>query len=208
MTNLPVVLVLSSWLSGSNAVVQYLDELGAYVCKPLTQSDGNRSFDPYESEEFRSMLLATIDETNLEFKVDRMIFRSAFKDWFDNQLKMAESQGAEVIVLHHPLSIFLIDEISEATKFKPVVVTRKFSDIESSRKHENWNSFYGELGALEIYNQIYETLHQSGSSYLTINYEDFMDNSATRWLLLDYCEIDVDSESANSAYKKLTRLPQ
>lgn len=154
------------------------------------------------------MLLATIDETNLEFKANRKIFESAFGDWFQQQQEVAIAAGAPVVVLHHPLAIFLIDEISKATSLKPLVVTRQFAEIEATRAHENWNSFYGEIGALEIYNQIYETLHQNSASYLTINYDDFWNKESTRWLLLDYCEIDVDNATAKSAYNKLARLPK
>jgi hypothetical protein len=54
------ILVLSSWLSGSSSVVDFLERCGASICRPLTESDGNSSFNPYESEDFRAMMAATI----------------------------------------------------------------------------------------------------------------------------------------------------
>jgi hypothetical protein len=201
------ILVLSSWLSGSSVVVDYLERVGGHICRPLTENDGNRSFNPFESEDFRAMMVATIDETNLEYRVDRKIFRDAFASWIQSEEKKAEKDGSEFVVLHHPLAIFLIDEIMSVEDVVPLVVTRPFHAIEKSRVAENWNSFYGEPAAIEIYNQIYEVLHAYTISYFTIAYRDFINNRKSRWLMLDYCGIDVTSDKEAHAFNKITRLP-
>jgi hypothetical protein len=201
------VLVLSSWLSGSSSVVDFLERCGASICRPLTESDGNSSFNPYESADFRSMMAATIDETQLEFKSDRNIFKTTFKSWLGIEADKATKDNNQALVLHHPLSIFLIDEILAAGEFRIVVVTRPFKEIEESRIRENWEAFYGETGALAIYNQIYEQLHEKSLSYISISYDDFINSISAKWNLLDFCGIDLGEDQFENAFVKTVRLP-
>lgn len=196
------ILVLSSWLSGSSSVVDFLERCGASICRPLTESDGNSSFNPYESEDFRAMMAATIDESRLEYKVDRKIFKNAFKSWLADEVEKAQLNNNQALVLHHPLAIFLIEEILAAANFKIVVISRPFGEIEKLRVRENWDSFYGETGALAIYNQIYEKLHEQSLSFMSLSYRDFLDSKSAKWQLLDYCGIDLDENKFERAISK------
>jgi hypothetical protein len=201
------ILVLSSWLSGSSSVVDFLERCGASICRPLTESDGNSSFNPYESADFRAMMAATIDETRLEYKADRNIFKITFKSWLATEIEKAQINNNQALVIHHPLSIFLIDEILAAADFKIVVVSRPFSEIEQSRVRENWDNFYGETGALAIYNQIYEQLHEKALSFTSISYNDFVGSNSAKWNLLDYCGIDTSERNFEKAVLKTVLLP-
>lgn len=201
------ILVLSSWFSGSSAVVDYLERVGGHICRPLTENDGSWSFNPYESADFRAMVMSSIDEATLERRLDRDVFLEVFQDWLEVEEAKAEKDGSEFLVLHHPMAIFLLGEILSIPNVIPLVVTRPLRAIEKFREESDWHSHCNEPGAWKIYRRIYDALHGYTISYFTISYRDFANSQKSRWLMLDYCGIDISNEKEKYAFGKTTLLP-
>lgn len=203
MQNQPI-LILSSWSAGANLVNGFLGECGAYLCPPFSKATDNQSA-THESFYFRGMILATIDEVSLEFKVDPDIFKNGFQSWYKKQLTGAQQSGSSRISLTHPLAAFLCHEISQVTQPTYVVLTRPFEQIEATRKSIAGHENLGRIGAQKIYDQIFSYLTDNSKTFLSLSFEDFSKSEDSRLKLLDYCDLDVSDKEAQQAFAKITK---
>lgn len=197
-------MVLSSWSSGSSAVTGFLGAAGAYLCPPYVVAKDDLTPNTYESADFRGMLLATMGELSLEYRVDPAVFQSAFGRWYLEQIPKAEAAGATRIALKHPMSILMMDQIRTVCNPQFLVVTRPFAAIERTRLRRDWHAVYGEQGAQELYNRIYSYLHAHDLPYASIPYARFLDSPAERLRILDYLELDVTDAEAEAAFVQAT----
>ena len=154
------IIILSSWGSGSSAVAGFMGECGAYMCPPFLQTTYPGISETYESQTFAGMCLATIDKNSFESRVDHKIFANGFKNWFSGELDAAAQAEASRIVLKHPLSAFLLEEICQVVDPIFVVVTRPFDKIEETKISQGWEDSEGRIGAQVIYDNIYSFLHE------------------------------------------------
>jgi hypothetical protein len=200
MLTRPIV-ILSSWSSGSPLVSGFLGECGAFLCPPFAKSTQPNRPSTYESEMFRGMVSATVNEYTFEYKVDPAIFRNGFKSWFTQQVSAATAINAKPIVLNHPLSVFLIDEICQIVDPRFLVVTRPFKKIEQSRIKQSLASSYGEEGAKVIYERAYSFLHETEKNYLAMSFRNFAASRESRLQLIDYCELDLSTEKIESSFR-------
>ena len=153
------------------------------------------------------MLLATVGELTLEYKVDTKIFRNAFKPWLNRKLIEAREKGFQTVALKHPLSAFLLHEIEAVCDPIYVVVTRPFADIEATRQRRGWHAVYGEWGASAVYDRIYNHLHQNEKQFISIPYMAFMKSHEVRSKVLDYCDLDVTDQHALQAFSRIMERP-
>lgn len=202
------ILVLSSWSTGSSAVTGFLGECGAFLAPPYALAYDPKTPSTFESEDFRQMLLATIGELTLEYKVDTKIFRHAFKPWLNKKLLEAKELGFRTVALKHPLSAFLLHEIDAVCDPIYVVVTRPFAEIEETRKRRGWHAVYGERGASAVYDRIYNFLHQNDKQFISIPYMAFMTSHEVRSKVLDFCDLDVTDRHAHEAFARILERPQ
>jgi hypothetical protein len=200
--NRPVV-ILSSWSSGSPLVAGVLGECGGYLCPPFAKSiDANHPV-TYESEMFRGMVSATVNEYTFEFKVDPLIFRNGFNSWYKQQLELAEQAGAQTIILNHPLSVFLLDEICQFVDPLFVLITRSFEKIEQTRIKQNLPATYGREGAQRIYERAYSYLHDHEKNFLSISFRNFAGSYQTRLKLVDFLDLEVPTDIVERAFNKV-----
>lgn len=204
MTSKPII-ILSSWSSGSSAITGFLGECGAYLCPPYAIAYDQKTPSTFESEDFRGMLMATVNEWSLQYKVDTKIFRNGFKSWYQKQIPIAAEIGANKIALKHPLSAFLLTEICEVVDPIFVVVTRPFHKIEETRMRRGWHEVYGQAGAQIIYDRIYSFLHEQEKTFFTLSYDGFLNSAENRLKMLDFCDLDVTNEQAITAFEKIIR---
>jgi len=197
------VLILSSWSSGSPVVAGFLGECGGYLCPPFAKSIDPDRPTTYESEMYRGLVLATVNEHSFTYKVDTSIFQNGFKSWYFQQVSDAEKLGAQRIILNHPLSVFLIDEICAVVDPIFLVVTRPFEKIEGTRHKQNLEPAYGKEGATLIYERAYSYLHEREKTYFTLSFRNFAGSEESRLQLVDYCDLNVTTEDAQEAFKKV-----
>ena len=197
------ILILSSWASGSPIVAGFLGECGAYLCPPFAKSINPEQPLTYESEMFRGMVTATVNEYSFALKVEPVIFRNGFKSWFKQQVAKASDAGADRIVLNHPLSVFLLDEICAEVDPIFIVVTRRLERIEATRLKQNLQTSHGAEGARIIYDRIYHYLHEYEKSFIGISFREFAGSEDSRLRLLDYCGLDVQVTHARASFDKV-----
>lgn len=194
------VLILSSWSSGSPLVAGFLGQCGGFLCPPFAKSINPEVPMTYESEMYRGLVSATVNEFSFQFKVDPIIFRNGFKSWYLQQVKEAEKVGAQSIVLNHPLSVFVLDQICEIVDPTFIVITRPFEKIEHTRAKQNLGNTYGRQGAQIIYEKSYSYLHEKEKDFLTLAFRNFAASEKSRLELVDYCGLDVSVDQARDAF--------
>lgn len=196
-----MILILSSWSSGSSAVAGYLSHCGAFACPPLYTTNDPLTPISYESEQLRDLLLKHFDESTLKRKFPGVEFVDEYRLFFGSAIKKFQETEYARLLLKHPLLIYFLAEIKSVHPVKLVVVSRPLDAIENSmlRRNWDWNPMYGKRGAQLVYNRIYEELHASAQSYFAIAYDDFVRNENIRFALVDYCELDPSTEQIYSA---------
>ena len=197
-----VILVLASWSSGSSAISGFLHANGAYMFPPFITTTDPKSPETYESEMFRAILLETIQEETLEFKMKTDLLKGRLTTWFHEETVKARSQGTDIFALKHPLSALILRELCELVDPIFVVVTRPLARIEETRVRRNWHSIHGRAGAEVIYKNIYSFLQENNKSYIAISFEDYLNSEKQRRMLLEYCGIDVSAEEAQRNFEK------
>jgi hypothetical protein len=197
----PVILVLSSWSSGSSAVAGYLSNCGAFPCPPLYTTNDPLTPTSYEPDELRKILLEHFDEHTLKRKFPGDEFSTQYISFLQSALRKFQETKDERIILKHPLLIYFLGEIRKLHPIKVVVVTRPLDMIEKSmrRRKWDWNPMYGKAGAQIIYNRIYEELHATSTSYFSIAYDDFLKDESIRLALVDFCELDPNAQQLQNA---------
>lgn len=195
-------------MSGSPVVAGFLGECGAYLCPPFAKSLNPDRPLTFESEMFRGMVSATINEFTFDLKIDPIVFRNGFKSWFIQQIENASESKARRIVLNHPLSVFLLDELCQIVDPTFLVVTRPFEKIEQSRIKQNLQPSYGSEGAKIIYERAYSYLHDKEKTFLAIPFRNFAASKESRFQLIDFCELDVSNEQIESAFRKVFPNPK
>lgn len=200
-----VILVLASWSSGSSAVSGFLHTNGAYMFPPFITTTDPKSPDTYESEMFRAILLETIQEETLEFKMNTDLLKRRLIDWIQTETEKAMYQNHHIFALKHPLSTLILEELCELVDPIFVVVTRPFSKIEETRVRRNWHQVLGRAGAEVVYRNIYSFLQENNKSYFAISFEDYLTSERQRLMLLEYCGFDVTEEEAQRNFEKSVR---
>jgi len=206
MLNRPL-LILSSWSSGSPLVAGFLGECGAFLCPPFAKSINPDVPMTYESEMYRGLVSATVNEYSFQFKVDPIVFQNGFKSWFSQQILEAEKVNAQRIVLNHPLSVFVLDQICAIVDPTFIVITRPFEKIELTRAKQNLEPSYGRQGAQIIYEKSYSYLHQYEKDFLALSFRNFAASETSRLELVDYCGLDVTLEESRSAFERTFPKP-
>lgn len=195
------ILILSSWLSGSPLVAGFLGQCGGYLCPPFAKSLNSDTQITYESEMFRGLVSATVNEFSFDYKVDPTIFRNGFRSWYYQQVEEANSIDAQRIILNHPLSVFLLDEICQVVDPVFLLVTRPFEKIESSRAKQKLEPTYGEYGARVIYERAYSYLHEREKTFMTFSFKNFAASHLLRMQIVDFCDLDVSENEVRVAFE-------
>lgn len=197
-----LILVLSSWSSGSSAISAFLHASGAYMFPPLLISTDPKAPEIYESERYREILLETIQEENLEFKTNTEKLSTELSRWLGEEIERAIQSGHSVFALKHPLSALILKELCEIVEPVFVVVTRPLSKIEETCVRRNWHPIHGRTGAEVIYKEIYSYLQENGKSYFAISFDDYLTSENERLMLLEYCGFSVTPEEAQRNFEK------
>ncbi|MCF3639480.1 hypothetical protein LXM94_05810 [Rhizobium sp. TRM95111] len=194
-----VILILSSWSSGSTSVAGFLDKCGCWTCPPHLRTVDDRTPNAYEPQAYRKALLQMIDENTLKPVGQADAFVRFFADWVAEEKRKAARAGAPAVVLKHPLQAFLLPAIRQVTPVDAVVVSRPFAAIEATRARRNWGAAFGEAGANVIYGTIYNHLHESGTPYIAVPYDAFRADPAVRTRLLAYLGLSPGAEAVLAA---------
>lgn len=196
-----VILILSSWSSGSSAVSGFLHKSGVDLCGPYFRAALDvKTPNTYESNDFRALMMHSIDEWSFEYKVSRQEFLNLFGQFIQQKVNNSNFSQDDLLGLKHPLSVFWLKEIIEVIDPVFVVVTRPFEKIEATRVRRSWHEVYGSKGAKTIYGHIYSFLQENGFTFFGISYDDFLSSPEKRIKLLEYCDIPVDASHAQRAF--------
>ena len=198
-SGIKIILVLSSWSSGSTSLAGFLDKCGAYSCPPHFQTNDPRTPNAFESKEYRDELKKYVDESTLKFIKDPKDFEFFFNDWINKRIEEAKEKKCTHIFLKHPLQIYLIDQIIKTCETQFVIITRPFKEIENTRIRRKWPKVYGSYGANILYNSIYGFLHQNEDSYMVLPYNKFRTNFEIQKKLLSFLDLNPSDAQIESA---------
>ncbi|MCO6185853.1 hypothetical protein [Rhizobium sp. L1K21] len=197
--DIPVVLILSSWGSGSSAVAGYLDKCGGYTCPPHLRTVDEKTPNAFEPEELRDALVACIDEYSLQAKGSAENFVRFFAPWITEQQRLATEAGCKVVVLKHALLVFVLPAILRMANCRVIVSTRALESIENTRKRRNWHPTLGRSGAQVIYTTASEYLRENGVSHLTVAFEEFRTDPRIREMTTAFCGLSPSPEQLRDA---------
>jgi len=174
-----LVFVAGSWGSGTTAVTGALDRLGVQTMGPFLVSNDPRTENTFELLPFRRIVLAHVDEPTLAF-------RDSYPDGFVAALETFRDhlQGLDwpqqpgvperVFALKMPLASLCLPALRRVFDMRLVVVHRSLKDIEASRLRRHWPALFGEQGARQIYDRLFDDILACGQSCLGISYTDFV----------------------------------
>ncbi len=194
-----IVLILSSWSTGSSAVAGFLDKCGGYTCPPHHRIADERTPNTYEPREYRAALLKCVDEKTLAQKGSTEDFKDFFERWLPKQIKKAKENQCDTIVLKHALQSFLLPVIQSVCDPTCILVTRPFDKIERTRIRRNWGGPHGESGARMIYSATYSFLHDQSKPCLIVPYEGFRIDENIHCHLLQYVGISPEKDQLEAA---------
>ena len=193
-----VIVILSSWSSGSTAMTGFFDRCGGHSCPPHFQTNDQRTPTAYENKEYVDALHALIDtnssDTLFKQRSDINTFSKFFIPWFNAQVTISKNIGKQFLILKHPLQIFVLNLIETHCEPKYIVLTRDFKKIEQTRLRRNWPEIFGEKGASILYEKINTYFEHTKKPFFSIEYETFRKKHEMRRKLLAFCELDISAE--------------
>ena len=193
-----VVVILSSWSSGSTAMTGFFDRCGGHSCPPHFQTNDQRTPTAYENKDYVNALhkfISTDSEESLfTQKGDVKTFLRFFKQWFVSQVTISRNIGKQFLILKHPLQIFVLEQIEPHFEPKYIVLTRSLEKIEQTRVRRNWPEVFGKKGASILYNEIDTYFDKKQKPFFSIEYEQFLTDEKTRKELLAFCELEIPAE--------------
>ena len=140
-----VIVILSSWSSGSTAMTGFFDRCGGHSCPPHFQTNDQRTPTAYENKDYVDALHKFIDTDSKESlftqKGDIKKFLGFFDQWVSSQVTISKNIGQQFLILKHPLQIFVLDQIESYFEPKYIVLTRSIEKIEQTRVRRNWPKY-------------------------------------------------------------------
>ena len=186
---LPPILILAPYSSGSTAVTGYLARAGAYACPPFQMTNDPRTKNSHEPKALRDAICGIVQETTLQYTRSPENFAMFFRSWLPLEEEKAKALGHTCLVMKHPLSCFVLNQIIDVCQPRIVIVGRPLDEIEKTRERRGWHPVYGRAGAVKIYDKIFtHVLSQNLSSYL-VGYRDFQNRAEIRQDLLKFCNL-------------------
>ena len=198
-----VIVILSSWSSGSSAMTGFFDRCGGHSCPPHFQTNDQRTPTAYENKDYVDALHELIDTNSknslFKQKGDIKRFSKFFIPWFDTQATISKNVGKQFLILKHPLQIFILNHIDTHCDPKYIVLTRDLKKIEQTRLRRNWPEIFGEKGALFLYEKINSYFKSTRKPHFQIEYEAFRTKHKSREELLAFCELEVSKKKLTEA---------
>lgn len=147
-----LVLICGAWGSGTSVVTGALVRMGYHAPGPFFWSNDPRTPNTYECLPFIELVRKLVSGTTLELSVpsrDVVIEElAAFKEnVLCNACRQRGVSDDGPVVLKHPLSAVILNEITQVFDTRLIVVLRPLDQIEETRRRRNWSSVYGEAGA-------------------------------------------------------------
>ena len=198
-----VIVILSSWSSGSTAMTGFFDRCGGHSCPPHFQTNDQRTPTAYENTDYVDALHKFIDTDSKDSlfakKGDIKKFLEFFEQWFTSQVMIARNIGKQFLVLKHPLQIFVLEEIESYFDPKYIVLTRSLEKIEQTRGRRNWPEVFGKKGASILYDEINTYFKKKQKPFFPIEYESFLKKEQLRKEMLEFCELKISAEKLQEA---------
>ena len=198
-----VIVILSSWSSGSTAMTGFFDRCGGHSCPPHFQTNDQRTPTAYENINYVDALHKFIDTDSKDSlfakKGDIKKFLEFFEQWFPSQVTICKNLGKQFLILKHPLQIFVLGEIESYFEPKYIVLTRSFEKIEQTRVRRNWPEVFGKKGASILYKEINTYFEKKEKPFFPIEYESFLKKEQLRKEMLEFCELKIAAEKLKEA---------
>ena len=198
-----VIVILSSWSSGSTAMTGFFDRCGGHSCPPHFQTNDQRTPTAYENKDYVDALHKFIDTDSRESlftqKGDIKKFLGFFDQWFSSQVTISRNIGKQFLILKHPLQIFVLDQIESYFEPKYIVLTRSIEKIEQTRVRRNWPEVFGKKGASILYDEINTYFEKKQKPFFPIEYESFLKKEQLRKEMLEFCELEISAEKLKEA---------
>ena len=203
--NIKILLLISSWGTGSTAVTGYLEKLGAYSCPPHFRTNDPKTPNSYESLELRNLLNEYVNELDFKFKKDPKQFEEAFSEWVKIQTSLALEKGHTHLVLKHPLLIFFLPSIYRYCDASAIYITRNIEKVEGTRQRRRWPKSFGKVGALKIHKILYNLSLKMRKPMLQLPFESFTSNIESRLELIRYTRLKPSKAQIARAEKWIKR---
>jgi hypothetical protein len=174
-----LVLICGAWGSGTSVVTGALVRMGYHAPGPFFWSNDPRTPNTYECLPFIELVRKLVSGTTLELSVpsrDVVIEElAAFKEnVLCNACRQRGVSDDGPVVLKHPLSAVILNEITQVFDTRLIVVLRPLDQIEETRRRRNWSSVYGEAGAKLVYTHIFNHIVMRDTPAMVVKYSELL----------------------------------
>ena len=168
------VVILGAWASGTSAMAGILERMGYYTCPSHWITYDERTPISYEPNALRDIVLPCMDEAKLTTKegLDREALTKALAAWAEEEERKAAQGGWRGLAIKLPHLAFFLPEVCAAWDPEFLVMTRRLTDIENTRKRRAWQPYLGAAGAKAIYGKLCGDLLVLQGRYLTVAFDD------------------------------------
>jgi len=195
------VVVLGPWSSGTSAVAQVVDALGAKLVGSMLGVNDPKT-QTYEMAAFRSLLLTLADEQNVVRIANADTARVAIGGFANDYAR----PGQAPLLLKHGLAAFFLPELEAAFDVKIIAVLRPLADIERSRERRRWPPQFGRTGAEKIYATMNDALAASKSPVHWVKYNDLREQpTATVGQLAGFLALDTSEKALLEAVSRVRK---
>lgn len=174
----PLVLVCGPWSAGTSATAGVLAALGLPAPGPYVGIADPRTPNTHEMKAFQQLLQSLVSEQTLERLVPSAEMVRALTRFRDQTLPEALAQqgmdSGRPVMLKHALAAFVLPEISQVFEVRLVVVTRPLAQIESTRLRRRWPAQYGQMGASQVYGNVFGYVVNSDLPYQIVRYPELL----------------------------------
>ena len=204
------IFVCGPWGSGTSAVTQFLIGLGLVGMPPYLTTNDPRTPVSYESIAFRKTLLSFAQEDSFSLNREKGFILDELVRFREYVAALAQRSSIPVdripIVLKHPLSCLVLDELSEVFDSKFVVVRRDIEEIESGRVRRKWPAYFGAEGAVAAYGEIDRFSKAGKTAVFDLSYRELRDDPLTACTaLVHYCGLNVSEKKLIEMTGKIRR---
>ena len=196
-----VIVILSSWSSGSTAMTGFFDRCGGHSCPPHFQTNDQRTPTAYENKDYVDALHKFIDtdsKDSLFAKKEILKSFRIFEQWFPSQVTISRNLGKQFLVLKHPLQIFVLEEIESYFDPKYIVLTRSLEKLNRPVFEETGRKYLAKKEHRFFTMKSIHTLKKNKNLF-PIEYESFLKKEQLRKEMLEFCELKIPAEKLKEA---------
>lgn len=170
------VVILGAWASGTSAMAGILERMGYYTAPTHWITYDERTPISYEPNSLREIVLPCMEEEKLAYRqdLDRKALQGRLAAWAGAEEGKARQGDWRGLAVKLPHLAFFLPEVCGAWDPEFLVVTRRFKDIEATRRRRGWQPHLGLAGAKAIYARLFGDLLALQRGHLTVAFEELL----------------------------------